>query len=212
VRLSLRITPQTDTGYAQRFRENAYTSPRRPHRYRIAQPPGLAQNQFSIDQPFARKPMFPESSIPELAHVIQLAVAPVFLLTALSTMLAVLTNRLARVVDRTRKLEVFILEHPERSNQPRNELSTLFRRTVLCNRAISLCTLTALLICTVIALLFISALMGFNATYAVAGLFVISMASFILALLSFLQEIRVASRALESSAQKILELTANKSS
>jgi hypothetical protein len=127
-------------------------------------------------------------------------------------MLAVLTNRLARVVDRTRKLEVFILEHPERSNQPRNELSTLFRRTVLCNRAISLCTLTALLICTVIALLFISALMGFNATYAVAGLFVISMASFILALLSFLQEIRVASRALESSAQKILELTANKSS
>jgi ABC-type transporter Mla maintaining outer membrane lipid asymmetry permease subunit MlaE len=151
--------------------------------------------------------MFPESSIPELAHVIQLAVAPVFLLTALSTMLAVLTNRLARVVDRTRKLEVFILEHPERSTQPRNELRTLFRRTVLCNRAITLCTFTALLICTVIGLLFISELMAFNATFAVAALFVASMFSFICALLSFLQEIRVASRALENSAKKILELT-----
>jgi hypothetical protein len=154
--------------------------------------------------------MFPESSIPELAHVIQLAVAPVFLLTALSTMLAVLTNRLARVVDRTRKLEVFILEHPERSSQPRNELSILFRRTVLCNRAISLCTLTALLICTVIGLLFVSELMGFNATYGVAALFVVSMGTFIFALLSFLREIRVASAALESSAKQILSLTEQK--
>ncbi|MFZ3183629.1 MAG: DUF2721 domain-containing protein [Pseudomonas sp.] len=151
--------------------------------------------------------MFPESSIPELAHVIQLAVAPVFLLTALSTMLAVLTNRLSRVVDRSRKLESFILEHPEQSTQPRCELFTLFRRTVLCNRAISLCTLTALLICVVVALLFISALMGFNASLAVAALFVVSMGSFIFALLSFLQEIRVASAALENSAKQILELT-----
>ena len=53
--------------------------------------------------------MFPQSNIPDLAHVIQLAVAPVFLLTALSTMLAVLTNRLSRVVDRTRKLGDFLL-------------------------------------------------------------------------------------------------------
>lgn len=151
--------------------------------------------------------MLPESSISNLAHVIQLAVAPVFLLTALSTMLAVLTNRLARVVDRTRTLEMFILNHPERSTLPRNELFTLFRRTVLCNRAISLCTLTALLICVVIGLLFISTLMSFNATLAVAALFVASMASFIFALLSFLQEIRVASAALEQSAKQILELT-----
>jgi len=151
--------------------------------------------------------MFPESNIPDLAHVIQLAVAPVFLLTALSTMLVVLTNRLARVVDRTRKLEVFILEHPERAELPRDEMSSLFRRTVLCNRAITLCTLTLLLICVVIALLFISALMGFNASLSIAALFVASMFSFIFALLSFLREVRVASLALESSARKILHMT-----
>lgn len=151
--------------------------------------------------------MFPQSSIPDLAHVIQLAVAPVFLLTALSTMLAVLTNRLSRVVDRTRKLEVFLLEHPERAAQPRTELFTLFRRTVLCNRAITLCTLTALLICVVIGLLFVSELMGFNASLAVAALFVASMGTFIFALLSFLREIRVASQALESSARQIIRMT-----
>lgn len=176
-------------------------------RYRIACLAGMGQNPSDTDQVLTRKLMLPESSIPQLAHVIQMAVAPVFLLTALSTMLAVLTNRLARVVDRTRKLEAFILGHPERSTQPRNELHTLFRRTVLCNRAISLCTLTALLVCAVIGLMFISALMGFNAAYAVAAIFVISMGTFIAALLNFLREIRVASAALESSAKKILSLT-----
>ncbi len=78
---------------------------------------------------------------------------------------------------------------------------------MLCNRAITLCTLTALLICVVVALLFISSLMGFSATLAVAALFVISMGTFIVALLSFLQEIRVASTALENSAKQILEMT-----
>ena len=151
--------------------------------------------------------MFPQSNIPDLAHVIQLAVAPVFLLTALSTMLAVLTNRLSRVVDRTRKLEGFLLKFPERSAQPRGELFILFRRTVLCNRAITFCTLTALLICMVIGLLFIGALMDFNASLAVAALFIVSMGTFVFALLSFLREIRVASHALESSARNILSLT-----
>ncbi len=154
--------------------------------------------------------MFPQSSIPDLAHVIQLAVAPVFLLTALSTMLAVLTNRLSRVVDRTRKLEGFILEYPERSAQPRGELMILFRRTVLCNRAITFCTLTSLLICVVIGLLFISELVGFNASLAVAALFIASMGTFVFALLSFLREIRVASHALESSARQILRMTDDK--
>mgnify|MGYP003477592165 FL=1 len=154
--------------------------------------------------------MFPQSSIPDLAHVIQLAVAPVFLLTALSTMLAVLTNRLSRVVDRTRKLEAFIIEHPGRSAHPRTGLFTLFRRTVLCNRAITLCTLTSLLICVVIGLLFVSSLMGFSASWGVAALFVASMGTFVFALLSFLQEIRVASNALESSARQILKMTDKK--
>ena len=156
--------------------------------------------------------MFPQNNIPDLAHVIQLAVAPVFLLTALSTMLAVLTNRLSRVVDRTRKLEAFLLEHPERAAQPRGELFTLFHRTVLCNRAITLCTLTSLLICVVIGLLFVSALMGFSATWGVAALFVASMGTFIAALLSFLREIRVASHALESSARQIIQMTDKSSS
>lgn len=155
--------------------------------------------------------MLEASDIPNLSHAIQMAVAPVFLLTALSTMLAVLTNRLSRVVDRTRKLEGYIHEHPDRSSAHRSELKMLFRRTVLCNRAITLCTLTSLLICSVIALLFIGALLNFNGSIAVAALFVASMGTFIFALLSFLREIRVASRSLESSAQQILRLTDRKS-
>ena len=70
-----------------------------------------------------------------------------------------------------------------------------------------LTTLTALLICMVIGLLFIGALMDFNASLAVAALFIVSMGTFVFALLSFLREIRVASHALESSARDILNMT-----
>jgi hypothetical protein len=46
-----------------------------------------------------------ESQVTAIAHVIQLAVAPVFLLTGVGAVLAVLTQRLARIIDRARVLE-----------------------------------------------------------------------------------------------------------
>ena len=46
-----------------------------------------------------------ETHINGIAQVIQLAIAPVFLLTAVGTIIGVLSNRLARIVDRTRVLE-----------------------------------------------------------------------------------------------------------
>ncbi|MGH7832990.1 MAG: DUF2721 domain-containing protein [Candidatus Binatia bacterium] len=85
-----------------------------------------------------------------VAHVIQLAVAPVFLLTGIGAILAVMTNRLGRIIDRARVLEARLDgASPEVLGPLRADLATLSLRAKLIGRAITLCTATALLVCTV---------------------------------------------------------------
>jgi hypothetical protein len=44
-------------------------------------------------------------SVAELAKAIQLSVAPVFLLTGISSLLSLFTSRLSRIMDRTRVIQ-----------------------------------------------------------------------------------------------------------
>jgi hypothetical protein len=129
----------------------------------------------------------------DIAHVIQLSVAPVFLLTGIGAILSVLSHRISRVVDRARVLEERLSKvDKDQAMAIHVELGTLARRARLVNLAITLCTMCALLVCTVIALLFIGAFMNFNFTAAVAWLFIACMAILIVGLLVFLKEIRLA--------------------
>ena len=123
-------------------------------------------------------------SLSSIAHVIQLSVAPVFLITGIAAMLGVLTNRLARVIDRARALEPLLAARREveqsdaaaaKLNAMRQQLRILARRARLINRAITLCVIAVLLICLVIVGLFVG-------TYLVPGLFWLSAAAFALAL------------------------------
>jgi hypothetical protein len=128
-----------------------------------------------------------------IAHAIQLAVAPVFLLTGIGAILAVMTNRLGRIIDRARVLEANLeTASPKLVTTFRTDLAILSRRAKLISRAITLCTTTALLICTVIAVLFLSGFLRFDATIPVAALFIAAMVSFFLGLLWFLKEIYLA--------------------
>jgi hypothetical protein len=137
------------------------------------------------------------SDVSAVAHVIQLAVAPVFLLTGIGAILAVMTNRLGRIIDRARVLEARLEgASPEALATLRADLATLSLRAKLIGRAITLCTATALLVCTVIAILFLSAFLHFDASIPVALLFVAAMSAFFLGLLWFLREIFVATASL----------------
>ncbi len=141
--------------------------------------------------------MPPEPHLTLIARSIQLSVAPVFLLTAIGTMLAVLTSRLNRIVDRSRVLEAQIASvSAKKQVEIRTELSTLSRRSKLINVAITLGTICALLICSMIAAMFIGVFLSLNLTDVVALLFVAAMFAFIGALISFLSEIFIAVRAL----------------
>jgi hypothetical protein len=128
-----------------------------------------------------------------VAHAIQLAVAPVFLLSGIGAILAVMTNRLGRIIDRARVLEEKLDgASAEILAALRTDLAVLSQRAKLISRAITLCTTTALLVCTVIAVLFLSAFLRFDATIPVALLFIAAMSTFFLGLVWFLREIYVA--------------------
>jgi hypothetical protein len=132
-----------------------------------------------------------------VAHAVQLAVAPVFLLTGIAAILSVMTNRLGRVIDRARVLEGKLEEvSPESLTALRRDIAVLSRRAKLNGRGITLCTTTALLVCTVIAILFLSAFLRFDASVPVALLFIAAMLCFFLGLLCFLREIYLATKSL----------------
>lgn len=138
-----------------------------------------------------------ETGFTGLVHAIQLAVAPVFLLSGISALLAVLTNRLSRVIDRARSLEA---RHPETEGPELAELeerlATLSQRGRLISRAIFLATTCALLVCTVVAALFAFAFFGVDASRLVGFVFIVAMLSLIGALLAFLSEIFLATKSL----------------
>jgi hypothetical protein len=132
-----------------------------------------------------------EITITTVAHVIQLAVAPVFLLTGVGTILHVMTSRLSRIIDRFRVLES-ITPNAQEANAHQAEMKILAQRERVIYWAISLCTICALLICVVIATLFMGSVMGVQLTILIASLFIAAMLALIGGLLSLLREIYIA--------------------
>lgn len=148
--------------------------------------------------------MFPTSptSVTTVAQIIQLAVAPVFLLAGIGAFLNVCAGRLSRIVDRARQIEPLLLASRGREHDRwLGELRVLDRRMVLVSRAIFLTVLAAVLICTVVVLLFAATL--FNAHYgtAISLLFIASMIAIGLGFGVFLLETRVGSRAVRIRAE-----------
>jgi len=137
--------------------------------------------------------MTADTTVSTIAHLIQLSVAPVFLLTGVGSILGVLAARLGRIVDRSRVLETNMPNIAQEAQAVAHlELSRLSIRAGLINWAISLCTICALLICTLIALLFVGDFVTADMANFVALLFIVAMLTLIGGLLCFLREIYMA--------------------
>ncbi len=136
------------------------------------------------------------SGLTGIVHAIELAVAPVFLVSGVGGLLAVLTHRLSRIIDRARLLEA-VLAGPLANDDMHDELKTLTHRAKLTNRAISMATSSALLICAVITVLFVAAFAGFDASILVGIVFIVALVALMGSLLSFLREVQVAIRSLK---------------
>ena len=129
-----------------------------------------------------------------LAQIIQLSVAPVFLLVAIFSFLNVLTQRLARVIDRAREIEMGLAAAS--SDQQRAdglaELQAQGRRMSFANWAINLSALAALLVALEVAALFLGGIFSLRIAWGEALLFVLAMIAMIGALFSFLFEVSIA--------------------
>ena len=141
--------------------------------------------------------MIEPTPVSTIAHLIQLAIAPVFLLAGIGAILNVLANRLARVVDRVRSLESgFAAYDSDERQRARDELKRLGRRMRLINGSITACTASALFVSLVIVLLFVADLGEVRFGRPVALLFVVAMVLLIASLVLFLLEIRLAAKSL----------------
>jgi NADH:ubiquinone oxidoreductase subunit 3 (subunit A) len=134
-----------------------------------------------------------EPHIPEITNVIQLAVAPVFMLTAVGTLIAALNVRLGRAVDRRRVLEHGLQAHSSGQNDDaRAELAQIARRIRYVYRSIVFAVVSGIFVCLLIAGAFIGAFVLVDLTRMVAALFVLAVGSLTVSLLLFLREIFLA--------------------
>ncbi len=155
-----------------------------------------------------------ETHITDITRVIQLAVAPVFLLTAIGTLIPARNSRLGRVIDRRRVLQERLPSgktHPARSptaherddaaTEMRAELHRLARRARLIYFSILAAVTAALLVCLVVASAFVGALLAVELARLVAVLFILAMGARVVCLGLFLREVFLA------VADKALKLT-----
>jgi small-conductance mechanosensitive channel len=137
-----------------------------------------------------------DSHVFDITRAIQLAVAPVFLLTAIGTLINALMGRLGRAVDRRRKLEDLLraFEGETRESMDR-ELAVLAERIKLVLWAMASAVLSALLVCVLIGTAFLGAFVALDLSRPVAVLFVMAIGALTLCLLAFLREVFLATMA-----------------
>lgn len=145
-----------------------------------------------------------QTEISLLAQIIQLSIAPVFLLTAIGAFLSAITTRLGRVIDRARKLEeVIASEGTEGNDIAIHELAGLDRRMLLANRAVGLSIASALTVCALITVLFLSAVSPIHLNEIVPILFILALLLLTASLTAFLLEIRISIRTVRVRAEFI---------
>jgi Protein of unknown function (DUF2721) len=133
--------------------------------------------------------------VDQLAQTIQIALAPVFLLVAMGSLLNVITGRLARVVDRSRQLiERYSETEGDEHVRLVRELRIIDRRMTIINWSMALCVACGIVVCIMVAMLFLMGSGQQALTTPIAATFIIAMLLLLVALVLFMLEVRLAIR------------------
>ena len=136
--------------------------------------------------------MVPElPSVSQLSQVISQAAAPAFLLGALAAFIAVLISRFNRIVDRTIVLNA-IADNDAAKSRLKADLPRLMRRAAMINRAIFWAVIGSITIALMVIVAFVSAFFQIQHERGVAVLFIISLGAFVVSLIDFASEVRIA--------------------
>lgn len=144
----------------------------------------------------------------DVGELIQISVAPVFLLVAIASFLNVVTNRLGRVVDRARDLEKILqaVSMHEHRQLYQADLRSLDKRMGYNHWSINFCSLSALLVTVLVSAIFIAHLNGADASFIVSTLFIAAMAVFLIGICFFLAEIYLATKTVRVRSELLLEM------
>lgn len=134
----------------------------------------------------------------DVAQAIQLALAPVFLLTGIAGLLNVMAGRLARIIDRGRDLMEHKIPHDQDGNHEiwQKELVRLESRRRYASVAITACTCSALLVCIVVAAIFLQVILQVGLNWLIGALFTASTLALVVGLAYFLHEVHLATRSI----------------
>jgi Protein of unknown function (DUF2721) len=133
-----------------------------------------------------------DASPDDIARAIQLALTPAFLLTGIAGMLNGMAGRLSRIIDRGRAVAEGRV--PSAHDSLEVEIEILERRRHFTSVAITAATIAALLVCTVIAALFLEVMVGAHLKWLIGGLFTAAMLALVVGLAFFLREVHLAMR------------------
>lgn len=130
--------------------------------------------------------------------IIQLAITPVILISGVGALMLTLTNRMARIVDRTRVLagQVRVATGDERRHLE-TQLDIMWRRAQLIRMAVTFAGLSMLVACVLVIVIFAAALLEVDLTGGLKVLFTASILLLIAALGAFLRDIHVSLHALK---------------
>lgn len=136
-------------------------------------------------------------NLEQLVPVLQLSVGPVIVISGVGLIVLSMTNRYGRVIDRSRTLAHEIRSQMNYDvNQARLQLQILLRRARVLRMAIALASMSLLLAATLVIVLFMSELMGFNNAAPIIVLFIACMVSLVFGLIAFLIDINMSLSAL----------------
>lgn len=142
-------------------------------------------------------------SLSALLPIIQLAITPVILISGMGALMITLTNRMARIVDRTRVVaEAIPAADPEERKHLEGQLDIMWGRALLIRRAVTSNGLSMLLSCLLVVALFAAAVLDLKLSPVVLGLFGASIVLLIASLVDFLRDIFVSLHALKLQVQR----------
>ena len=139
-------------------------------------------------------PIVDTNVVNSISHLIQLSVAPVFLLAAVAGLLNVFVGRLVRIIDKIDRIQLEEEQIEKDSSHTIDQAkkarkSFLQQRLKVTNYAIALCTSAGLMVAFVIITMFLSEILAFNNSTLISTFFILAMLFLISSLLLFLKEI-----------------------
>lgn len=139
-----------------------------------------------------------ELQLTEISHIIQQVFAPALLLAGIGSFMNVMAHRLSRVIDRAREIEAEATADQDEEEPLASVRDVLSLRARLISRAMALSTATAVIICGLIALMFVDALLHISLMPVIALVFIGAMFTLMASLIVLIREVFIATTAIRS--------------